>query len=101
MNSGGAFNGPATGTITTHALSVGGNLTNNGQIDFNTNGGTAGADLTFTGAANATASGGGGGWNFRNIIVNKGTSAASILDWNPADLQCPRHRLPDADQRHF
>ncbi len=80
---GGAFNGPATGTVTSHMLTIGGTLTNDGQVDFNTNGGTAGADLTFTGAANVTAQGSGGGWNFRNIIVNKGTSSASVLNWNP------------------
>src|SRR6185295_6273872 len=58
--SNGTLQSAATGTVTTHVLSVGGNLTNNGVLDFSTNGNTAGAGITFTTAANATFSGTGG-----------------------------------------
>src|SRR5204862_99753 len=78
----GQFLGPASGTVTTHVLSIGGNLTNDGTLDFSTNGNTAGANLTFTGAANASATGSGGTWNILTITLNKGTSSASTLDWN-------------------
>ena len=54
INSGANFDTPATGTVTTHVLTIGSNLTNNGQLDFSTNGNTAGAGIVFTGAANAT-----------------------------------------------
>ena len=49
----------ATGTVTTHVLSLGGNLTNNGTLDFSTNSNTAGAGITFTGSNNSLFSGGG------------------------------------------
>src|SRR5262249_3072978 len=39
---GGTFRSNNAGTVTTHALSVGANFTNNGTLDFSTNGNTAG-----------------------------------------------------------
>ena len=82
---GGIFQSATAGTQTAHVLSVGGHLLNAGTIDFSTNADTAGAGITFTGAANAT---------FANIgtldlrstngvILNKGTSGASTLDFLP------------------
>ena len=53
VGDGGIFQSAATGTQTAHVLSVGGNLLNAGTIDFSTNADTAGACITFTGAANA------------------------------------------------
>ena len=44
----------AAGTQTGHVLSVGGNLVNAGAIDLSTNSDTAGAPVTFTGAADAS-----------------------------------------------
>ncbi|HJR07106.1 MAG TPA: Calx-beta domain-containing protein [Pyrinomonadaceae bacterium] len=81
--SNGIFQSAATGTITTHVLSVGGNLTNNGVLDFSTNSNTAGADITFTGAANNTFGGTGATTDVRSITINKGTSNANILELNP------------------
>lgn len=70
-----------TGTaVTTHVLSVGTNLTNNGVLDFSTNGNAAGAGITFTGAANNTFSGTGATTDIRAITINKGTSNANVLE---------------------
>src|SRR5207237_7503237 len=43
----GMFQSAATSTTTTHVLSIGGNLTNNGTINFSTNADAAGAQITF------------------------------------------------------
>ena len=76
----GTLQSAATGTVTTHVLSVGGNLTNNGVVDFSTNANTAGANLTFTNAPNATYSGTGATNDMRAITVNKGASSASVVE---------------------
>ena len=54
VDAGGTLQSAATGTQTGHILSVGANLVNAGTIDFSTNTDTAGASITFTGAANAS-----------------------------------------------
>ena len=77
---GGTFQSATSGTVTAHVLSMGGNLTNNGTLDFSTNSNTAGAGITFTGASNATFSGTGGTTDVRTITINKGSSASSILE---------------------
>lgn len=69
-----------TGTVTTHNLSVGGNLTNEGILDLSTNGDTAGANLTFTGATNKTFGGNGSITDIRTITMNKGVTGVSVLD---------------------
>ena len=84
--SGGNFNA-GSGTLFTHNLYIGGStaagsgsvgsLTNNGTFDMN---GTAGATVTFYGIPNASISGIGFTPDFYAIILNKGTSKASILD---------------------
>jgi len=74
------FTTPSTGTVTNHSLTVGGSLTNNGILDLSTNSGQAGADLTFTGAANNTFGGSGSVTDIRTITLNKGTSSANVLD---------------------
>ena len=65
---------------------VGGNLTNNGTLDFSTNGGFAGAGITFTGAANNTFGGTGATTDIRSITLNKGTSSANVLELNPSNF---------------
>ena len=76
VNSGGTITAGA-GVLTTHVLSVGGNLTNNGTLDLFT---TAGVGLTFTGAANNAFSGSGATTDIRTMTLNKGTSNANILE---------------------
>jgi hypothetical protein len=84
---GGTLRSNAAGTVTTHGLSVGGNLNNNGTIDFSTNSNTAGTQITFTGSLSATwASGASSTTNLRNttgVTLNKGTSIASTLTFTP------------------
>jgi len=80
IDSGGTFQTDPAGTVTTHTLSVGTNLTNNGTLDFSTSGNTAGADITFTGAANNIFSGSGGTTDIRTLTINKGTSSANTLE---------------------
>src|SRR5262249_33474834 len=82
VNAGGTLQSAATGAQTGHVLSIGGNLVNAGTIDLSTNSDTAGAGITFTGAANASIMNT-GTLDLRStggIVENKGTSAASTLD---------------------
>lgn len=60
------------GVLTTHVLSIGGNLVNNGTLDLFT---TAGVGLTFTGAASNTMSGTGAVTDIRTMTLNKGANA--------------------------
>jgi uncharacterized repeat protein (TIGR01451 family) len=83
---GGTFRSAATGTVTAHSLVVGGNLTNDGTLDFSTNLDTAGASITFTGAQNAAFSGSGGTTDIRLITVNKGTTSSSVLELMPSSF---------------
>jgi lipopolysaccharide export system protein LptA len=77
---GGTFQSAATGTVTTHSLSVAGNLTNNGTLDFSTNSNTAGAGITFTSSNNTTFSGTGATTDIRTITINKGSSSTPVLE---------------------
>ena len=76
VDSGGTITAGA-GVLTTHVLSIAGNLTNNGTLDLFT---TAGVGLTFTGATNNTLSGTGATTDIRTMTLNKGTSNANILE---------------------
>ena len=86
IDSGGVFQSAATGTVITHVLSVGTDLTNNGTLDFSTNADTAAADITFTGATNNTFTGTGATTDVRTITINKGTSNANILELSPTNF---------------
>ena len=76
VNSGGTITAGA-GVLTTHVLSVNGNLINNGTLDLFT---TAGVGLTFTGATNNALSGSGATTDIRTMTLNKGTSNANVLE---------------------
>ncbi len=90
IDSGGTMQSAAAGTTTTHLLSLGGNLTNNGVLDFSTNGDTAGAEIRFTGSSNSTFSGTGATTDLRLLTVNKGagaiTSSSSTLEINLSNM---------------
>jgi hypothetical protein len=83
---GGTLRTGASGTVSTHVLSVGGNLTNNGTFDLSTNSNTAGANITFTGASSAAFGGTGTQTDIRTMTINTGTSSASILELNPSSF---------------
>lgn len=84
VQSGGTFQADAVGTLV-HGLTVGGNLTNGGTLNFFT-AGPNGVGITFTGAQNAALSGGGATTDIYGITLNKGTSAASILEVMPTSF---------------
>jgi uncharacterized repeat protein (TIGR01451 family) len=86
IQGGGTFRSNPAGTVTTHVLSLSGNLTNDGTLDFSTNADTAGAGITFTGAANTTFGGVGATTDVRTITVNKGTSSAGIMELLPSNF---------------
>jgi FG-GAP-like repeat/Fibronectin type III domain len=83
----GILQSATTGTVTTHLLSVGGDLTNNGTIDFSTNSNTAGAGITFTGATDAAFTlGGSSTTDFKQtagVTLNKGTNNTPVLTFTP------------------
>ena len=87
INNGGVFQSATTGTQTGHVLSVGGDLTNNGTIDFSTNANTAGAGITFTSAINAALTLGAGSTTdlkqTAGVTLNKGTNNTPILTFTP------------------
>lgn len=73
INAGGTLATTFTGSVTTHNFTVNGNLTNNGTLDFSTNGNIAGATLTFgPGSSNVTFGGSGAINDVRAITLNKG-----------------------------
>jgi hypothetical protein len=76
----GIFATGGTGSETGHVLNLNANLINNGVLDFSTHDNTAGAIINFTGASNNTFSGSGPTTDVRTIIVNKGTTSATILE---------------------
>jgi uncharacterized repeat protein (TIGR01451 family) len=80
IDSGGTFRSNPAGTVTTHSLSITGNLVNNGTLDFSTNADTAGAAITFVSANNTSFSGSGITTDVRSINVNKGAAADPILE---------------------
>ncbi|MBN8481130.1 MAG: DUF11 domain-containing protein [Xanthomonadales bacterium] len=81
----GRFATPNTNTVTTHVLSLGGNLVNNGELDFSTNADTAGAGISFTGTAAATFGGTGATTDVRAVTVIKG-AIANTLELNPSNF---------------
>ena len=85
-NSGGTIQSGVGGTQTGHVLSVGGDLTNNGTLDFGSNGNTAAAGITFTGAGNASFTLGASIHRLKQtggVTVNKGTNNSNILSFSP------------------
>jgi len=87
VDSGGVFQSNPAGTQTGHVLSIAGNLTNNGTIDFSTNANTAAAGIVFTGATDATATFGASSTTdlkqTAGITVNKGTNNTPVLSFLP------------------
>ena len=80
IDSGGTLQSPTSGTVTTNNLTVSGNVTNNGTLDFSTNADTSGAILTFGAGAptNVSFSGTGAVTDVRAITVAKGAIATAV-----------------------
>ena len=96
INSGATFRSAAAGgtsTVTTHALVVGGSLTNSGTLNFSATAGTggtvvnaSGVNITFNGASDATfdCSAAAAITNLRSstgVSLNKGSSSATLLNF--------------------
>ncbi|MDX6696266.1 MAG: hypothetical protein QOF02_3869 [Blastocatellia bacterium] len=83
----GTVQSAATGTVITHVLSIGGDLTNNGLIDFSTNANTAAAGIIFTGATDAAFNfGATSTTDFKQtagLTLNKGTNNTPVLTFTP------------------
>ena len=86
VQGGGTLQSNPAGTQTGHILSIAGNLTNNGTLDFSTNADTAGTGITFTGTGNASFGGNGATTDVRLITINKGTTNANVLELNPSNF---------------
>lgn len=70
-----------------HALQLGGNLVNNGTLDFrnaNTN-----CNITFSGANNATLSGTGATTEFNFLTVDKGSDTSRVLQVTASNFSLP------------
>ena len=79
IEAGGTLQSGASGTVTSHTLSLGGNLVNNGTLDLSTNGNLAGAGIIFSnGTADAAFAGSGAVTDVRAVTVAKGSQAATI-----------------------
>ncbi|MBL8182445.1 MAG: fibronectin type III domain-containing protein, partial [Blastocatellia bacterium] len=79
IDSGGTLQSPAAGAVTTHNLSVGGNVTNNGTLDLSNNSNTSAAALSFVAPVpNVTFGGTGAVTDVRAITVNKGALANTV-----------------------
>jgi hypothetical protein len=86
IDSGGTLQSPAAGAVITNNLTVNGGVTNNGTLDFSTNGDTSAAILTFgTGVPNVTFGGTGATTDVRAITVAKGAQA-TVVELNPTNF---------------
>lgn len=83
---GGTFRTAAAGTVAGHALTIGRDLTNGGILDFSSNGGAAGANITFTGGVNATFGGSGSTTDVRQVTLNKLATPAPVLELNVSNF---------------
>ena len=88
INPGATFRTSLTGTETGHELVAGGNLINNGILDFSNNGNAATAAIRFTGAANAIMGGTGTVTDVDRITIDKGNSVGSVLNLIHPFLPC-------------
>jgi hypothetical protein len=86
IKSNGIFTTSGLGNVTSHVLTVGRDLTNNGALDFSTNNNMAGAIIHFTGASNNVFNGTGPITDIRAISVNKGSSVTNTLELAPANF---------------
>ena len=78
VNGGGQFIAN-TGSNTTHNVTLTGNITNNGILNFASDGNSF-ANVTFNKNGNQTISGGGSTTHFNRTTLSMGTSSANVLD---------------------
>ena len=88
VNSGGVFQSAQSGFVKNHQLIVQGSVINDGKIDFSSSSNATGVEIVFTGSNNAIFNCSDAPLtNLRQtgIILNKGTSATSVLSFIPGN----------------
>ena len=89
VNGKGILRSAPAGTVKTHQLIAQSSIINNGTIDFSSNSNETGVEIVFTGSGNAIFSCSDAVLtNLRKtngLILNKGTSAASVLSFMPGN----------------
>ncbi len=96
VSTGAIFNMAITGTVVNHALSIGGNVTNDGTFDL-CNLVAANlykCDVTFTGSQPATISGRGATTDFYSLTLNKGVNATPVLNITSTAFTFSNNALP-------
>ena len=87
INSGGIFRSAQSGNVKNHQLIIQGSIINDGIIDFSSNSNATGVEIVFRGSGNAIFNCSDAPLtNLRQtngIILDKGTSAASVLSFIP------------------
>lgn len=79
IDAGGTLRSNPAGAVTSHVLSLGGNLVNNGSLDLSTNGNAAGAGIVFSGGMSDVAFAGTGAVNdVFSVTVAKGAQARTV-----------------------
>ncbi|CAN5523925.1 hypothetical protein BH10BAC5_BH10BAC5_23390 [soil metagenome] len=90
ISPGGSFRSAASGTVTDHELEVGGDLINNGTLNFSTNNNNCGANITFYSNQNYTYNyfgGTGAITNVRTIRINKTIpNDTSVVELKPSNF---------------
>ena len=89
ISSGGVFQSAQSGAVKNHQLIIKGSIINDGILDFSSNSNATGVEIVFTGSSNATFNCSDSPLtNLRStngIILDKGTSAASVLSFTPGN----------------
>ncbi|MCP9749472.1 T9SS type A sorting domain-containing protein [Ferruginibacter sp. HRS2-29] len=83
---GATFRSSLAGTQTGHLLTLTGSVTNNGTLDFSTNGNTASALVEFTGTNSVTFGGTGPITDIAEITIDKGTTQTPVVELNPTNF---------------
>jgi List-Bact-rpt repeat protein/fibronectin type III domain protein len=82
---GGTLRSAATGSITSHVLSVARDMTNDGTLDLSTNGNFSAAGLIFAGTGPATLSGTGPTTDLRSLTLSK-SGPTDVVEVRPVSL---------------
>ena len=83
---GGTFKTGDSGAAATHSLTVYGDLTNNGTLDFSTFSDVCRAGILFAGPSDAVFGGTGGTTDISTLTVNKGVGSPSTLELSPSNF---------------
>jgi fibronectin-binding autotransporter adhesin len=95
VSSGAIFNIATNGTSVSHTLTLGGNLNNDGTLDFSVGSSTYyHCDLTSTSGNDAVISGRGATTDLYSLTLNKGTDATPVLNVTSSNLTFNNNTSP-------